>query len=63
LKDKYSNGELNTMDGIAISFPNWRFSVRTSNTEPLLRLNIESLDKNTMEQNRDELVQLIESNI
>jgi phosphomannomutase len=37
----YKDGELNELDGIAISYPEWRFSIRTSNTEPLLRLNIE----------------------
>lgn len=55
LKKKYSDGDLDDMDGIAINYPNWRFSVRTSNTEPLLRLNVEALDKDTMEKQRDEL--------
>lgn len=60
LKDKYSDGELSELDGVAISYPNWRFSVRTSNTEPLLRLNVESLDQTIMEQKRDELKAEIE---
>lgn len=59
LKEKYSDGQLDTMDGIAIDYPNWRFSVRTSNTEPLLRLNVESLDKKLMEEKRDELMSLV----
>lgn len=45
IKDTYKDGELNTIDGIAISYPSWRFSIRTSNTEPLLRLNIEGDSK------------------
>jgi phosphomannomutase len=61
LKEKYSDGELNDMDGIAISYPTWRFSVRSSNTEPLLRLNVESYDQKTMEEKRDELKAEIES--
>lgn len=61
LKSTYSDGALNDMDGIAISYPDWRFSVRTSNTEPLLRLNIEAYKKATMEQKRDELKSKIES--
>lgn len=61
LKQKYEKGVLDTLDGVAINFPDWRFSVRTSNTEPLLRLNVESYDKATMEQKRDELIQVIES--
>ena len=60
LKEKYSDGELETMDGIAISYPTWRFSVRTSNTEPLLRLNVESLEKDTMMQKKEEIVKIIE---
>lgn len=59
LKKNYKDGELLTLDGIAISYPTWRFNVRTSNTEPLLRLNLEAQTKDTMEQKRDELVELI----
>lgn len=61
LKEKYKDGVLNLLDGIAITYPNWRFSVRTSNTEPLLRLNIEALEKEVMEQKRDELISFIEN--
>lgn len=61
LTKKYKEGELLTLDGIAISYPTWRFNVRTSNTEPLLRLNLEALTKETMEQKRDELVALIQN--
>lgn len=61
LKEKYKDGELSTLDGVAISYPDWRFSVRTSNTEPLLRLNLEALSKETMEQKRDEIISLIKS--
>ncbi len=60
LKEKYNDGKLDLLDGIAISYPNWRFSVRTSNTEPLLRLNVESLEKGIMEEKRDELINLID---
>jgi len=59
LKDKYKDGELDPLDGIAINYPDWRFSVRTSNTEPLLRLNVEALEKSVMEQKRDELISFI----
>lgn len=38
---EYKDGRLSRLDGIAIEYPEWRFSIRTSNTEPLLRLNIE----------------------
>jgi phosphomannomutase len=62
LKEKYKDGELSTLDGIAISYPTWRFSVRTSNTEPLLRLNLESVTKEEMETRRDELVHFLKAN-
>lgn len=41
IKEDYADGELNTLDGIAISYDDWRLSVRSSNTEPLVRLNVE----------------------
>jgi len=61
LKQKYSDGVLDPMDGIAINYPKWRFSVRTSNTEPLLRLNLEADHKDTMEEKRDEILNQIRS--
>lgn len=60
LKQAYSDGQLSELDGVAISYPNWRFSVRSSNTEPLLRLNVEAYDKEVMEKRRDELIARIE---
>ena len=60
IKAKYTDGELNEMDGIAITYPDWRVSLRSSNTEPLLRLNVESFDQATMEAKRDEIKSEIE---
>lgn len=60
LKEKYNEGELDEMDGIAVTYPEWRFSVRTSNTEPLLRLNVESFDEEKMNSKKEELKKLIE---
>jgi phosphomannomutase len=59
LKSKYADGKLDTTDGIAINYPGWRFSVRTSNTEPLLRLNVEALKKDVMEKNNEDIITLI----
>jgi len=42
---EYHDGQISWLDGIAIDYPDWRFNIRTSNTEPLLRLNIEGLNK------------------
>lgn len=59
VKEKYKDGQLTTVDCIEIAYPTWRFSVRTSNTEPLLRLNVESFKKDEMETKRDELMSFI----
>ncbi len=39
---KYSTGEVSMLDGVAVDFADWRFNIRTSNTEPLMRLNVEA---------------------
>jgi len=59
LKEKYSDGQLDELDGIRIDFPDWWFNVRASNTEPKLRLNVEAKSKELMEAKRDELLQLV----
>lgn len=61
-KTKFSDGQINAMDGVAVDYPDCRFLLRTSNTEPLLRLTVESYQQSVMEQKRDELIQLIEKN-
>lgn len=55
LKSKYSDGELSELDGIAITYPDWRFNVRTSNTEPLMRLNLEAKREDLMKEKLKEL--------
>lgn len=61
IQKKYTDGKLVTIDGISIEYEVWRFGVRTSNTEPLLRLNLEATTKELMEQKRDELIAFITS--
>jgi phosphomannomutase len=58
--ERYSDGEITRLDGISIDYPDWHFNVRPSNTEPLLRLNLESLTSyEDMERRRDEVLGLI----
>lgn len=60
--DQYgpSANQVDHIDGISVSFDNWRFNLRKSNTEPLLRLNVESQgDKALMQQHTDALLKLI----
>lgn len=59
IKAKYSDGHMFELDGISVEYSNWWFNVRSSNTEPLVRLIVESKDKATMEAKRDELLAII----
>ncbi len=61
VKEKYKDGILTSIDCTEIAYPDWRFSIRTSNTEPLLRLNIEAYAKNVMESKLQELLTEINS--
>jgi phosphomannomutase len=56
---RYAGGEVTRMDGVSVAFPDWHCNVRPSNTEPLLRLNLEGLTREVMEQRRDELLAFI----
>jgi phosphomannomutase len=60
IAERYSDGEISWLDGVSVDYPDWHFNVRPSNTEPLLRLNLESLvSRDHMEQKRDEVLALI----
>jgi phosphomannomutase len=60
IAERYSDGEQTSLDGISVDYPDWHFNVRPSNTEPLLRLNLESLvSREDMEAKRDEVLGLI----
>lgn len=48
VKRRFPEGRIDTTDGISLSFETWRFNLRPSNTEPLLRLNVEALDADTL---------------
>ncbi len=49
LEEKFKKGEVSRLDGLRIDFPNWWFNARPSNTEDLLRIVVEAVDKETME--------------
>ena len=63
LKERYAalGGRISHLDGISVDFDDWHFNVRPSNTEPLLRLNLEALSLPLMEEKRDEVLELIRS--
>ena len=59
LASRYADARIERMDGISILYPDWHFNVRASNTEPLLRLNLEARNRVQMEAKRDEVLALI----
>ena len=63
LKERYARegGRISHLDGISVDFDDWHFNVRPSNTEPLLRLNLEALAAPRMAEKRDEVLALIRS--
>jgi phosphomannomutase len=56
---RYADGRQYTLDGLSVEYPDWHFNVRPSNTEPLLRLNLEAVTPELMAARRDEVLALI----
>lgn len=61
IEEHYKDGEIDHLDGVTVQYKNWWLNVRPSNTEPLIRLNVEGDTEQLMEQHRDEALQLIRS--
>jgi phosphomannomutase len=61
LEERYHDARIGRLDGISIDYDDWHFNVRPSNTEPLLRLNLEAASLEAMERGRDEVLALIRS--
>jgi phosphomannomutase len=59
IEARYADAEIARIDGVSIDYPDWHFNLRASNTEPLLRLNLEAATPELMEKRRDEVLQLI----
>lgn len=59
VEERYRDGRAYKLDGLSVEYDTWHFNVRPSNTEPLLRLNLEALSKPEMERRRDEVLALI----
>jgi phosphomannomutase len=59
LARRYADGTVEHLDGISVTYPDWHFNVRASNTEPLMRLNLEAKSREMMEQRRDEVLGII----
>jgi phosphomannomutase len=62
LKERFGpEGRVSHLDGLSVHAPDWHFNVRPSNTEPLLRLNLEARSQGLMERKRDEVLAVIRS--
>jgi phosphomannomutase len=59
LSEVFQDGRVEHLDGISVTFDDWHFNVRPSNTEPLLRLNLEAKSKELMDAMRDEVLAII----
>ncbi|MDH7482664.1 MAG: phosphomannomutase/phosphoglucomutase [Armatimonadota bacterium] len=59
LKEQYKDGRIIELDGLTVEFDDWWFNVRPSQTEPLLRLNVEAKTKEKMEEKVKELLEII----
>jgi phosphomannomutase len=59
LAEIYQDGQVEWLDGVSVTYYDWHFNVRPSNTEPLLRLNLEAKSKALMEEKRDQILEII----
>ncbi|HEY3121435.1 MAG TPA: phosphomannomutase/phosphoglucomutase [Vicinamibacteria bacterium] len=59
IEQAYADGRILKLDGISVDYDDWHFNVRPSNTEPLVRLNLEAYSREMMERRRDEVLKII----
>jgi phosphomannomutase len=62
VKEKYSDGNVFELDGVSVEYKDWWFNLRKSNTEPVIRLNLEADTKELMEEKKKEVLELIKNN-
>ena len=63
IKAKYADGRMFELDGVSVEYADWWFNVRCSNTEPLVRLNLEAKTQAVMEAKRGELLAIIRKQV
>jgi len=59
IANDYQDGEISWLDGLSVSYSDWRFNIRASNTEPLIRFNVEGFNKNLVKEKTQLLVNQI----
>ncbi len=60
VESAFSDGKIEHLDGLSVTYPDWHFNLRMSNTEPLLRLNLEAMTEADMIRHRDRLLSIIQ---
>jgi len=60
LKEAFADGEQDELDGLTVDYPDWWFNVRTSNTEPLMRLNVEATSEKLLKEKQALVQRIIE---
>jgi len=61
LEAEHADAHISHLDGLLVEYPDWWFNLRASNTEPVVRLNLEARDEAEMVRHRDALLQRIEA--
>jgi phosphomannomutase len=61
IKETFKGGKITEIDGVSVEYPDWWFNVRASNTEPLVRLNLESIDAELTARKVEEVLAVIEA--
>ena len=59
IEERYRDARIHKLDGLSVDYDDWHFNVRPSNTEPLLRLNLEAATREDMERRKDDVLGLI----
>jgi len=59
IEARYKDARIEKLDGVSVDYDDWHFNVRPSNTEPLLRLNLEAYSEAEMQRHRDEVLAII----
>ena len=58
-REAFSDGEISLLDGVSVDYPEWRFNLRPSQTEPLVRLNVEAKSAELLEKKTSELLEFL----
>jgi len=61
LKEEFCDGKINLLDGLSIDYSDWHFNLRSSNTQPLIRLNVEGKNQGLIGKMRDKIIKIIGS--